>query len=467
MLDWTRCEHFLCTSLLGLAVVLQVQCTTATGGGGVGVLPSLSFADDVAAPGADASTGVADIRAPIDGGSDAFAPIPVSMPAKCTFGKSSCTNACLSQQCAVEQAACDATLGCKAIATCVKNDCDFQAWECIAKCEYKTQSAKAGKAYLALMQCAADLCIEPSCGDGACFGAESPETCPQDCRSGAGGPGSCAGACGTFVAGAACQCDKICGVVGDCCADLQATCQKPDIVLVLVSGHNLLGPSRDYLSDSDGAGPELRGYLQGLGLTVHVRAFVDEFHDHDDDGDGKIDRFGFTSLVTFLHWVAESWGNNQSSAARVVLVGHSHGAVWAHMAASLVPELPIRYLVSLDGVCLDWPSAHANEVIAYVNAFGNPWGWQIWEPCNHWDIAGLLLPANTDDVVFDNVVYNLEVHSGTGLPRDLQWNHRLSGSTEGISGFTSQLETHSGVHLKGSTALDWVTTHLLPTQLSP
>jgi len=44
---------------------------------------------------------------------------------------------------------------------------------------------------------------------------------------GGGGEASCEGRCGTFTAGAACQCDAACSQYGDCCADEAALCDAP------------------------------------------------------------------------------------------------------------------------------------------------------------------------------------------------------------------------------------------------
>ncbi len=46
-------------------------------------------------------------------------------------------------------------------------------------------------------------------------------------NNGGGGGPTCAGRCGNYTAGAACQCDSACTQYGDCCADKAALCDAP------------------------------------------------------------------------------------------------------------------------------------------------------------------------------------------------------------------------------------------------
>jgi len=131
---------------------------------------------------------------------DSFVPKPLNLPSKCNFKDKSCISTCMDNKCAGLEAACDAIPDCKKVSSCVKSKsgCHWRAWDCIHKCIYKTYSTKGGKAYLALTDCAAKHCIVQDCGDGICFGAETPQTCPRDCRAGTKGPGTCAKHCGNF-----------------------------------------------------------------------------------------------------------------------------------------------------------------------------------------------------------------------------------------------------------------------------
>jgi hypothetical protein len=73
--------------------------------------------------------------------------------------------------------------------------------------------------------------------DSSLSDSSLPDTAPADTSSpDAGAPelppvkdtNSCAGRCGVYIAGAACQCDKGCSAFGDCCGDFVQLCAVPD-----------------------------------------------------------------------------------------------------------------------------------------------------------------------------------------------------------------------------------------------
>ena len=438
------------------AFVLAAACTSprgSTGGSG----QSAGSAVDATATATDVTA--TDVTATdVTATADAAARIPLAPPAKCAFKNKSCLSPCLDSYCASEEAACEANEDCHAVSQCVKNKCEWSAWKCIQTCIYKTGSAKGGNLYMAMTGCAADHCIEQVCGDKICLGDETPASCPRDCRVGDPGPGSCEGRCGAYLQGATCQCDKVCDEVGDCCGDKVDVCEVPDVALLSVSGHDIIWPSVsvDYLSEPGDAVSAVKGKLKQWGLKVRSFGFVDGLYDHDDDGDGVDDRLGFLSLVEVMGWIRDHWVIGQKHPVRIILIAHSHGAVWAHAATSIVPDLPIRVLITLDGTCLEWENLHANAIIAYVNKHGVPWDWDVWNACDTWPIPELKYLADTEDVVCDSVETNLEVQAGALSGLDPQSNHRVGGGKAGIVTAVSPDEGHTGVHRAKSSAMTWV-----------
>jgi hypothetical protein len=77
-----------------------------------------------------------------------------------------------------------------------------------------------------ILDCPDQACRD-ACQDGLVgvtkFVVEGLATCGEgaDCFAGAG---ACPGACGDFVEGAPCQCQKDCAIFNDCCEDFAATC---------------------------------------------------------------------------------------------------------------------------------------------------------------------------------------------------------------------------------------------------
>lgn len=438
-------------------LLLAMSCCTSPGGGQFASYP-LDQTDGITG---DASNHDA-------GTTDAFVPEPLALPTKCSIKDKGCVSDCMDNQCAGLEQACDDVSECQQVSSCVKNKCHWRAYDCIGKCIYKTYSTKAGKAYLAMINCAADKCVLQACGDGFCLGKETPLSCPTDCRAGQPGPGSCAQRCGTYTSGASCQCDKVCDAVGDCCSDEGTVCDVPDVVLVSVSGHSITGlftgeaSSKNYLRFGGDAVPAIRAKLESWGVQVKEFGFIDSFYDWDDGSDGDIDRFGFLSLIQRLEWIAKYWVAQAKHPAKVIVVAHSHGAVWAHLAAMVVPQLKIDYLISLDGVCHAWPFYHRYDVVKYVNKYGNVFGVPVWDPCDQWEVPGFTKLRDAEDIVPNNVVTNLEVRATQmdGVPNDDNSNLRLDGGKTGIKTFSDNDINHSEAHEPGSAAMDWVLAQL-------
>ncbi len=153
-------------------------------------------------------------------------------------------------------------------------------------------------------------------------------------------------------------------------------------------------------------------------------------------------------------------------------MAHSHGGVWAHEAIRAVPGPSVQALVDLDCSSYGWSLVGHDIDNAFIGG----------DPRDAFDI-GLVVNVptyasvpneqngtyDTEDVVFSNVVSNLEVRSG-GSPLggewfDEKWNMRSSGSTTGIYYFFSD-SSHDEVHQPGGSTLavvrPWIRARLGP-----
>jgi len=252
----------------------------------------------------------------------------------------------------------------------------------------------------------------------------------------------------------------------------------PDIVLLTVSGHDgsLSGlfctseSNRSYLGDPGEATDTLVRTLDGLGFTGQVDHYADFFDGIDADGDGVTDnpeQQGFLQLVAQLQAVYDNWILGIDNPTRIVIVAHSHGTVWAHMAASVMSHVPIDYLITLDGICYLWECEHEMAVAGWIAANGNPAPWDLSTPCDRWPIPGQGGNFNTEDVVFPNVRINLEVQSDDFFLSDETDNLRLDGTRTGVFTFFADGEGHNDVCRDGSDALAWVGDTIRALELGP
>lgn len=236
----------------------------------------------------------------------------------------------------------------------------------------------------------------------------------------------------------------------------------PDLAVLFVSGHYAIQDLDPAYLRFD-AGPEIIGDLQNAGYSLNAEYFVD--HPFPVGGYG-----GFLSLVDEMEALRDNW---ISHGTRVVVVAHSHGGVWAHEAIRLVPGLPIAALVDLDCSSYGWGTVGHDDYNAYIGG----------DPRDAFDIGLVVnVPAypnvsseqtgvyDSEDVVFSNVAYALEVRSGDSFPLafepyDEKWNMRANGTTSGLSYYYSGT-THTEVHTMGGATLayarNWLRARLAP-----
>ncbi len=240
--------------------------------------------------------------------------------------------------------------------------------------------------------------------------------------------------------------------------------EAPDVVILSVSGRcsvlSLCNPPEDnsaYLGEAGDASRAVENAFFDAGRSTERADFFSSMYSYDDDGDGDADRLGFVHLVATLEGVYDQWIRGFDNPTRIVIVAHSHGCVWAHIATSVAQHVPIDYLISLDANCLGWPSAYRPDITEYFNANGNRWWWDFRDPCDHWLIPGLDDAADTEDVVWPNVATNLEVRSNDGFGvSDWQINHRGDGSRTGVRTFDAPTDDHEEAHLPGYESMTWV-----------
>ena len=158
---------------------------------------------------------------------------------------------------------------------------------------------------------------------------------------------------------------------------------KPDVLLMTFSGHTSSAvplssaANQTYLDATGSAGPKLRALFEGRGYTVVERHFADRLRAPDADANGlpdRLDQLGFLEALSVLRQAAEAWVDGQATPTRIVVVGHSHGATWAHLLCEAADgrvspgPLGIHVLVTLDGVQTSWDAEHTGQLMAWWDA---------------------------------------------------------------------------------------------------
>lgn len=216
----------------------------------------------------------------------------------------------------------------------------------------------------------------------------------------------------------------------------------PDVVVLSFSGHDATPTApfnAEYLVAQGALPVQVASMFETRGFTTQVFAYGDEFYDNGGPHRGFLSAFNDLGII-WTEWIAD-----YDDPTRVIVIGHSHGGVWAHTLAGLVPA-PIDVLVSLDAVSHGWESPswatgfagdNWQMVIDDYNAFHGytyeDWGFDFAY------LGGWILPDGTehtiDDVVFPNVAVNLEYQSSSPIPTLSDWeaNRRFpDGTTQDI-----------------------------------
>ena len=241
---------------------------------------------------------------------------------------------------------------------------------------------------------------------------------------------------------------------------------SPDVVVFSVSGHApglsaLTCDSDDnepYLGDPGAAREIIEQAFEDLGHTVESLDFADRLFSFDVNNSGDLDDgdyLGFEELLRAMELVFQASMDGYDNPTRIVLVGHSHGASWAHLATAAVPHIPVDCLISLDGICLQWECEHAIGIADFQASSGLTPLIDLGDPCDSIAVAGTTKLFNIKDVVFNHVRSNIEVQSSSLFVSDCCNNVRLDGTSKRIATFSAP-EDHGGVREPGSASMAWV-----------
>jgi hypothetical protein len=236
------------------------------------------------------------------------------------------------------------------------------------------------------------------------------------------------------------------------------------VVVLSVSGHDgavsgvfcTSDTNHAYLDDPGDAMDAVVAAILDLGLTVEVAHFADRLVAPDANRDGIADsaeQYGFAELLATMQWVFDEWMDGVADPTKLVIVAHSHGATWAHIATGVMSHIPVSCVVTVDGICSFWECEHQTGVAAWVAADALVFSWDISRPCDAWTVGAAVY--NTKDIAFDNVALNLEVQSSDFFVSDCCDNVRLDGSSTGIATFLSG-EDHNEVRQASGAAMTWV-----------
>lgn len=248
-------------------------------------------------------------------------------------------------------------------------------------------------------------------------------------------------------------------------APLQLAGDAPDVVILSVSGRCTMpcGGPRDnwaYLG-SRGTVDRVAREFESAGLTVQAGSYASNPLDRFTSSQINAEQRGYAALLADLDTLRGRWAG--PDAPRLVLLGHSQGAVWLHQLTRDRADVPFDVQIDLDSICLGWksdfgPLIRPADPFSPLNA------------CDPMIVAGK--NVNAKDVVWPNVARGIEVQSKR-LPRrgaangfavnylfEVEGNVRLDGSTRGLTRFVSPREDHSAITYANSDAMAWVAAQL-------
>ncbi len=247
----------------------------------------------------------------------------------------------------------------------------------------------------------------------------------------------------------------------------------PDVVILSFSGHcGVFCPTTDtwaYLDEATkltggvGVLDAVRAAYLEQGLSVEVFSVSSFVTAHVSGHTGKIEP-GYLQAQAYLDHVKRDWIEGVSNPTHVVLLGHSHGTVWATLLAMNNLDVTFDTLISLDGICWLWWAKHKG----YIRDTFTRGVWPIPFPLDQGDPCGTLAVPGQDhrmdinDVVPANVIYGLEVRTRFRLlsfdPNvlyDDDPNLRINGSGANLWGIRAG-EAHSTLGRSYNEAAAWV-----------
>ena len=266
----------------------------------------------------------------------------------------------------------------------------------------------------------------------------------------------------------------------------------PDIYIFSFSGHKPRpGDNIEYLCyDGDFAtfldggvqhmseelGDSLNGLHKNADWKIEKSCYADALYDVGDRRDSQ----GFMSALEEWNTVYENYVKGYQNPTRIVVIGHSHGTVWARNLLMMswlsddVAYMDVDYLIDLDGVALGWEEPfgavgdhHHDEVreefisgeYHYNDSLpmGNWWdGWSPWNVFEQYEIASRegIEPLSIKDIVPPNAINNIEVIAEIPVGvNDQQINYRYDGSRENIETKVYFVHNHIDIRQWGKSPL--------------
>ncbi len=258
----------------------------------------------------------------------------------------------------------------------------------------------------------------------------------------------------------------------------QRPADAPDVVVIAASGHEFsvnTVPYRDGYLIRDGAALDVAATLEGLGFSVAVWDHGDALWNHDEAGTalspsdpGEPVSFGFLQLLSDLELIRDTWISSYENPTRIVVLAHSHGVVWAHLAMNLVTDAPVDVLIDLDGDVEGWDSVGPaglavdgwdQALLDFTANFGINWGFDVWAARDAWPVIGDDVLHDIEDVVPASAALNLEVWGGGNLLRDQDPNVRLDGTDTDVLRLETSL-SHEALARSGTESTAWIAEQL-------
>ncbi len=274
-------------------------------------------------------------------------------------------------------------------------------------------------------------------------------------------------------------CDLIGG--GDADPDLPTgdrPADAPDFVILAASGHEFsVGavPYRDGYLIRKGAALDVAAALEALGASVAIWDHGDAFWNHDADGvalspfdAGEPVSFGFLQLIVDLETIRDQWIAAYDNPTKIVVLGHSHGVVWAHLAMQLVTDAPVDVLIDLDGDVEAWDfqgpvgvsvDGWSQVLQDYTANYGIDWPFDVSAARDGWTVDGVATLMDAEDVVPASARLNLEVWGAGQLLRDQNPNLRFDGSDADVVRLETAL-SHEALAGSNTEATAWIAEQL-------
>jgi hypothetical protein len=247
----------------------------------------------------------------------------------------------------------------------------------------------------------------------------------------------------------------------------------PDLVIIAFSGHcGLVCHTRNTWSYLDTASERtggvavldaIRGAYEAMGLSVDVfsaSSFVTAHY----SGVSEEMEHGYLQAQAYLDEVKRELIQGVANPTRVVLVGHSHGTVWASLLALNNLDVTFDAFISLDAICWQWWGRHKGFIAeAFVDSpWPLPFPLDAGDPCGTFEVPGVG-KVDVNDVVSANVIFGLEARTHMRLlsfdPNvlaDDDPNVRINGTTSNIWGISAK-ETHSDLGRYYNQSVAWIT----------